>query len=1475
MPIDTDNNYSPFTALPSQPKARAAATWSEVWGAAFSLENDMVAAYDLMTRPAYPADPNFKIGEALRQRPELLDYKSSFVNVRSQEAMDAAISRIKEEERKKELLSSAGWSGYAAMTAAGMLSPTTALPLIGGARGLKAIAQGMAYGAGGIAAQEAILQGAQETRTAEESLTGIAIGTVLGGILGGAASWARGREWQAMEAGLDNTVDALARPGSEPVFKVTAEKLSPPAPVKAVDQGEVLTSTNLREMLATQHYQDIGSYSMALREKVGVALRDGRKVTIQVDSKPVEIVSVEGNVFRNISGQSWDAEALFFSKNLDQPALTIEGKQVPAPKAPEETLTEIMTDAARGGYTKVELPDGTVKDIPEEILARAEAARVVDGAIPGPDQASGFLPSAAGAQSVRGPSAGGLQGIGGSKVGFGLLNELSPVTRSLAQTVSRHGQWMQAQLSTAGLRLEKNRYGVASAVGGTVENRIRRHYKKLADAFQALDRQYANYVYGANAGPEAARGFRATVKGLFDKNVLSKTEFREEVSRAKRAGDGYKGIPEARAAAVEIDEVLFKPLLKEAQDIGLMDKEIELVGDVEYLNRLFDTGVIERNSPEFIRILSEWYEEQMQADIAKAIKKMQDIAAKEGEMIEDMSLDATTAAELRLRYEGELAELNKSPFVALEDRMKQLAREDQGGLSEFLDGPAPTKLEPFGSNVKEIGESEAYKNFKDRRKYIKRRLKNLNQGRAALEERYDKALNNIERIEELQLNSLSRLNNKFVKFLGQIDRLSPEAFREQLGKLKTDFAKLASVYDRAEDRMVKLVGEPNADNVLLRTAEEQDVRAAKMTDAAERIEEVDIVAESQEGLRDLVTAMYEETMKKTNDLNSRRALRKERLIARAEKLAPENADARVKAIKAKMKDRKLSLLERYRLKGADDIDIETGTADFKTAAREKATEVKDKILGTFNRLPAMEILQGERGPELARVLSIPSERIEEFLHNDVEYLMRSHVRTIAPDIELTRVFGTADAAMDFRQLQADIDEALSRAKTEKERKTIAATGKTLRNDLTAEIGRLRHTWGIPDNPAGMAARMTRVAQNVNTLRFMGKVMLASVGDMARPVMRYGLMNTMRHGLIPLVNNFKTMKISMKEAQLAGSGLDLVLHTRAYALADIMDEFGRTSPTERALEAMTSKIGIVALFDYWNQGAKMFSAAVMNGQTMEALNTVVNGGGKKATAEATEYLASLGINGDLAFRMWDEVVTNGGGGKVNNVWMPQTELWRDRELANAYHAAVAGELDATIVTPGLERPLWMDSKSLSFKLIGQFRSFAFSSTQKTLMAGLQRSDAAFINGILASVPFGALSYYLYAMASGGKQQEEMENADLARWTDEIISRSGVIGILSEVQRLGERIPATQPYANFSGDRVARRGGSGIMSAAFGPSFDLADTAARIATGIDDPTAATLGAGFNLIPYNNVFWLQRAFQQMEETTADALNIPMRRN
>lgn len=93
-------------------------------------------------------------------------------------------------------------------------------------------------------------------------------------------------------------------------------------------------------------------------------------------------------------------------------------------------------------------------------------------------------------------------------------------------------------------------------------------------------------------------------------------------------------------------------------------------------------------------------------------------------------------------------------------------------------------------------------------------------------------------------------------------------------------------------------------------------------------------------------------------------------------------------------------------------------------AEDAADEIVNKIIGAPSGLVPADIiperLVGRAGFTKSRTLLIPDERIEDFTESDVNYIMESYLRQVAPEIELTVQFGRKDMGIRFAVLAKNI-----------------------------------------------------------------------------------------------------------------------------------------------------------------------------------------------------------------------------------------------------------------------------------------------------------------------------------------------------------------------------------------------------------------------------------------------------------------------
>ena len=523
-------------------------------------------------------------------------------------------------------------------------------------------------------------------------------------------------------------------------------------------------------------------------------------------------------------------------------------------------------------------------------------------------------------------------------------------------------------------------------------------------------------------------------------------------------------------------------------------------------------------------------------------------------------------------------------------------------------------------------------------------------------------------------------------------------------------------------------------------------------------------------------------------------------------------------------------------------------------------ETINTILGNSGgRIPYDSIVSGPRGPLKERLLRIPSERIFDFMELDIEHVVRSQVRTMSADVELAKKFGSVDLSEQLRKINDEADAKIAKAETPKQRQKLEAARKAAIRDVEGIRDRLRGQYALPDNPDGLVLRAGRVIRNLNYLRLLGGMTISAIPDMAKPVFNYGLTSTFRDGFIPLVTNFRAFRLAAEEVKAAGTALDMILDSRAMALADVSDDFGRHSKFERGIQAMSSRFGVVSLMAPWNAAAKQFTGMITMTRILQASQKVANG---TATAKEIRALAASNIDPDMASRIAKQFVEHGD--TQGGVLLARGERWSDTLALESFRAAVVREVDKTIVTPGQDKPLWMSTEL--GKVVGQFRSFGIASMQKTTLAGLQQRDTATLNGTLVMLGLGALTYKLKMDAAG---KETSDNPSV--WAVEAFDRSGLLGWLFEVNNTVEKVTrGTVGLSAVTGEQISRYASRNAVATLLGPSVgtvqDILDVTGSAVSG--DFQKADARKLRQLIPAQNLFYLRGLFNTVEAAATEDL-------
>jgi hypothetical protein len=551
--------------------------------------------------------------------------------------------------------------------------------------------------------------------------------------------------------------------------------------------------------------------------------------------------------------------------------------------------------------------------------------------------------------------------------------------------------------------------------------------------------------------------------------------------------------------------------------------------------------------------------------------------------------------------------------------------------------------------------------------------------------------------------------------------------------------------------------------------------------------------------------------------------------------------------------------------------------------RSRAQEITDRIIGSPDgRLPydlGMEhgtafggSGEAPRGALAAREFNIPDATIKDFLENDVEHIIATHLKTMVPDVLLTEKFGDTRMTEAFRKINDEYAAMVDAAKSEKERSRLEKERQGVIDDLAAIRDRIRGTYAISSElPMRNAARAANVLKNYNVLTSMGSAALSSLPDMAGSVLRHGLTSTFQDAWAPFFQFLTRQSDAWQEAgrqyRAMGIAVESVLASRHHALTDTLDTYHPQSRVERTMQWATGKFQFINLLAPWTDFAKINASMVAGSELLRA--TAAASGGK-ATARQLRTLGESGIEPHMAARIYKAF--QDGGEIRDGVHLPNTADWTDAEARRVFEGAVARDADIAVVTPGQEKPLWMSHPLLS--VFGQFKSFTAAATERVLISNLQRRDAQVLQGMIFSMGLGMLSYKLNSLTGGQPVSDKPQD-----WIKEAISRGNLLGWFEEGNALASKATrgGVDIYRLIGADKpLSRYASRSAMDQILGP------TAGKIGGIIQGVQAVARPSEWNeadskairrLVAGQNTVYLRLLFDQVEKAGNNAFGIEMK--
>ncbi len=533
---------------------------------------------------------------------------------------------------------------------------------------------------------------------------------------------------------------------------------------------------------------------------------------------------------------------------------------------------------------------------------------------------------------------------------------------------------------------------------------------------------------------------------------------------------------------------------------------------------------------------------------------------------------------------------------------------------------------------------------------------------------------------------------------------------------------------------------------------------------------------------------------------------------------------------------------------------EPGKPQYREPAEVRAAvrDTIDHILGTVHG--SADIGVGVKNPNVLnpRSLDLPWDLRKQFMSTDFEHITKAYNRTVLPQIEMRRAFGSTDMTDQLEKIsdayrikiaQAGEDDALKAQLTKQQGKDIA--------DLTLLRDRVMNQVGPRLDQSGMFVKASQLLRTFNYTRTLGGQTLSAPPDLGRLVTRYGLAPTAQRYAQYLTRMGRG--VMLDDAQRMGTAADVVLHTRLDSLQGIGDELAGSDKITRFARNQSNFFTKVSGIATWDAMMRALSSQLEQDQIARII------GKENPTTWESALLAQHGIGADdlpAIKAQWDTHGSNEFG--LNRA---RTDLWTDRGAASKVEQAVqrAASTTAFYVSKG-DLPALANSEW--GKMLIQFKAFSISSVNRLvipLAQGLAHGDVHAANGAAALFALGGLSYYMKELAAGRKP-------DLS--PDALVSNA--------VQRSGLLAYAPDVYDPIAGmmhlPRFAKFHDLSPADTLMGPSAGTLATMSRAIPGLlgGEPNAAQWHAVRQLIPYNNVFYWNRLFNMAEGKTADALGL-----
>jgi hypothetical protein len=981
-----------------------------------------------------------------------------------------------------------------------------------------------------------------------------------------------------------------------------------------------------------------------------------------------------------------------------------------------------------------------------------------------------------------------------------------------------------------GETIMRERDAMATGQGPAVDRMVRMQLEGAKyEMSEELTRLFGEMRFGkATTAPRA----RAAWQDMTGTRGISYTQFKTQAKEAAMYGD-KSDIPQVAAAAAWIRANVFDPVADAAEKTIPGFKRIQPNEGESYFPHMWDRNKIKNAPQQFIDELTTHYEQ----DQAVKAQLQQSLRFKNAQL--------NTVLKSKERLEA-MAGRVEAGARDLNVRAAERSRDDMGkivGLNE-PEVPAGRAAELQAREVTKKEEAQLFSDLLD-----------------ALE------------------NSTMPLPKVQRRVMGQFETREKEVV--QVGAQRKEAGIAAG---RSERRLAFLEEKLSSKEERLQLIEDQLVVTRHLEDELRKTIEEDIAKWQGGTVRDAKAAI-----KAREKSASQKAAEQAFKSDRGE--GPQLPSAR----------------EGDRLKTADnevDKAVQNILDSNRDLSRQELMEIagqtKDRILGSPDgRLaydgdgsPHTKIGQfsgpdeaTRRGSEAARQLNVPNKFAGKWTVDDIEQVATTYLRTFLPDIHLTARFGDAELNGVKRIIEEEYRGLEATAAPGKESKKLSDEKDMVIENIAAIRDRIRGVYGWSANGENMA-RVAKGVKTMNNMLLMGSSAVASITDATGTIWRYGLTSTFRDGWNPYVKaladpEFAALwKQHKSEMRAMGIGLETALGLRQHSIDDWADSIHPHSKFERALNWAGDKFFVANLLNPLTDLEKIAAGHVAMSNIIRAVKDVVD---NKATVKQITDLADNNIDRHMAQKIWQEFSSKKhrlDAIEEHGVYIANPQDWEDRLAAVTLQGAVARDVEIGVVTPGQEKPKWMSRPTVG--LLGQFKSFTAASFERTLIANVQRRDAASLQGLIWSTGAGGAIYALQQVLAN-----KPITSDPGEFAREAMARAGWPGWGEEINSFTRKATGFDIYSPITNKESTKYQSRKAADTFLGPTWSSISNTMSVIKGLSGAasgkapgegggwTASNTSASRRLLPLQNAIGIRLLMDEVESKFNGAFGIPKARN